>query len=242
MRETQHIDGPIIEPDDFAKIAAVDMLEYTHPSETVVQNLTLEALLEEEVGVRGVVKFQPLSAPCNSTYHAVKSSGRRPLSVIDLHVIHCTQSSGRALGVARYFTTSNAGGSTQSVNDDNECYRCLRDDQIPWGAPGANYHGLHYEQVGFVTWSKFLWSRTHRRTIARTAWKVARDLKRYGNRPVWLTEEKLRAGERRGITDHATCSKVFGGDHTDPGPNWPRALFMSLVKTFYVTIKIGRIA
>lgn len=235
------VDGVLIGPEDWDQIAAVDMLEYKHAAEEVIHNFTFEALLDEERGVRGVVRFQPYGADCNTSYHARKFSGRRPLGVIGIHIIHCTQSTGRALGVARYFAGATAGGSTQYVIDDNECYRCLRDDQIPWGARGANYRGQHYEQVGFVSWSKFFWSRTHRRTINRTAWKVARDCKRYGNPPKWLNEAQLRGGER-GISDHATCTRAFGGDHTDPGPNYPRALFMSLVKSFYVVIKVGRLA
>lgn len=238
---SQMVEGDLIQPDDTVAIAAVDMREYNHPAEEVLYNHTFEALLDVELGKRGFVKFQPYSANCITTYKARKNSGRRPLDQIFLHVLHCTQSSGRALGTARYFTSPAAGGSTQYVNDDNECYRCLRDDQIPQGAPGANYHGLHYEQVGYVSWGKYIWSRKHRRTINRTAWKVARDCKRYGNPPRWCNEVALRAG-KHGITDHATCTKAFGGDHTDPGPNYPRALFLSLVKTFYVAIKVGRLA
>lgn len=238
---TQTKADKMIHPDDTAAVAAVDMLEYKHPAEEIIHNLTFEALLDEELSARGAVKFQPYSAACKQAYKATKSSGLRPLGEIWLHVIHCTQSNGRALGVARYFSGNVAQGSTQYVNDDNECYRCLRDEQIPWGAPGANYHGLHYEQVGFVSWSKFLWSRKHRRTVCRTAWKVARDCKRYGNPPRWLKESALRAG-KHGITDHATCTRAFGGSHTDPGPNYPRALFMSLVRASYAVIKIRRIA
>ena len=229
--------GPLIQPSDKEAIAAVDQIEYDHPAPHEIHEIhrKLEAKLP-------AVKFMPYSANCKTDFHAYHSSGRRPLSVINLHVIHCTQSDpGTARAIASYFSTSGAGGSTQYVLDDFSCYRCLQDWQIPWGAPGANYRGLHYEQCGWASWTQFLWSKTHRRTMLRCAWKVARDCKRYGNAVRWLTDAQLKAGES-GITDHNTCSRVFGGTHTDPGPGYPRRLFMTFVRTFYVTIKVARIA
>jgi len=234
--------GPLILPHEAEKIAEVDALEYAHPPEQIIANFLFE--LEQERGLMGIAlpKFKPYSAACNQEFRAVKSSGTRPLSQIKHHVIHCTQSDpGTARAIARYFSTPSAGGSTQYVLDDYDCYRTLPDWVICWGAPGANYNGLHYEQCGWAHWTQFIWSRTHRRTLLRTAWKVARDCKRYGNRVRWLTDDQLRRHED-GITDHNTCSRVFGGSHYDPGKGWPRKLFMGFVRTFYVSIKVARIA
>jgi sarcosine oxidase delta subunit len=234
--------GPLILPHEADKIAAVDAMEYDHPSPEIISNIHFEGEKARKLSGVASHKFKPYNAPCNTQFHASKSSGVRPLNQIKFHVIHCTQSDpGTARAIASYFHGANAGGSTQYVNDDYDCFRTLPDHVICWGAPGANYHGLHYEQCGWANWTQFIWSRKHRRTMLRTAWKVARDCKRYGNRVRWLTDDQLRRNED-GITDHATCSRVFGGTHTDPGKGYPRRLFMTFVRASYAVIKVRRIA
>lgn len=224
-----------IQPDDEKLIAQVEMLESDHPF--------IDVLVEMEYrqrNLQGLVPPRPIKADCSTRYTAKRVSGRRPLSEIQHHILHCTQGS-TARAAASWFENPDSQGSAHKCLDDKICYRTMRDDQIPWGAPGANYRGLHYEQAGFVNWSQAVWSQTHRRTIMRTAFHVARDCKKYGNPVVWLTESKLLEG-RPGISDHATCTKAFGGDHTDPGPNYPRRLFMTLCRGYYLAMKVRLVA
>ena len=216
-----------------AKIAEVDKKEAAHPD--------LATLLDIERSLTGAIPFTAYSENCNTTFPAYHSSGVRPLTVIDLIVIHATQG-GTARSNASYFSRPTSGGSTQLVVDDYICYRCLRDDQIAWGAPGANYTGFHIEQCGYSSWLKSMWSTTHRRTLLRAAYKTALHCKRYGIKVRFLTAANLKAGMRDGITTHAECSIAFGGDHTDPGTGWPRLLFMTLVRSAYAAIQIRQIA
>src|SRR3954462_4520974 len=124
----------VISPDDLELIAQVDSVESEHPS--------LETLLAHEQGLRGAVTApDAITADCRAGFHAIHSSGKRPLTVIDLICVHATQG-GTSRSVASYFTTPQSGGSATLVVDDNSCYRCLADNEIPWGAPGANYHGF----------------------------------------------------------------------------------------------------
>jgi hypothetical protein len=226
---------PMIQPDELDKIEEINKLSSQHP--------TIEELLHHEMSlVRRSIVSEPISADCHNDYKAFHTSGRRPLSEIDLIVVHSTEG-GTARTVASYFSTPGSGGSAHLVVDDNACERCLRDDQIPWGAPGANYNGFHIEQCGYAKWVASLWSSTHRKTLMRAAYKAALHYKRYLNgSPRFLTAANLKAGMRNGITTHAECSKAFGGDHVDPGKGWPRVLFMTLVRGYFISLKVRKIA
>jgi len=212
-------------------INAADCIEHRHP--------TTADLLAAEFRARTLSSFREqsptsISANCDKSFHARKTSGLRPLSVIDLNVIH-SEESATAISAASWFENPRAQGSAHLCIDDNICYRTLDDDEIPWAAPGANYHGLHYEQAGFAGWARTIWETKHRQTIIRTAYKIAYHSRKYGIGVRWLSADQLRAGIRSGTTSHAECTKAFGGTHTDPGAGYPRRLLMTLVRAFYYT-------
>jgi hypothetical protein len=171
-----------------------------------------------------------IKADCHTTYRAFHDSGPRDTAVIIWVVMHSTEG-GTAESVARYFTSRLAGGSTQLVVDDDACYRCLPNDVIPWGAPGANTKGFHIEQCGYAHWTAAEWA-AHDRTLDRAAYKAAFHCHKFGIPPVFVGHAGLLA-RHPGITTHAECTKAFGGDHTDPGLGWPRAVFMAKVQGFY---------
>jgi hypothetical protein len=224
----------LILPDDIAAIDEADTKELAHPD--------LSELLEVERSFMSArISTEAIAADCHTTYHAYHVSGTRPLSVINLIVMHATQG-GTSRSVSKYFKMPTSGGSATMVVDDYSCYRCLRDDEIPWGAPGANYNGIHIEQCGYSSWLKSMWSTTHRKTLMRAAYKAAYHCKKYGLKPRFLTAANLKAGMRNGITTHAECTKAFGGDHTDPGTGWPRLLFMTLVRGYYTALKVRKVA
>ena len=92
--------------------------------------------------------MQPINAACDRTYYkAVHHGGTRALSDILWIVLH-DEESPTAKSAAAYFQTQASGGSAHLCVDDNECYRCLANEDIPWGAPGANTNGFHIEQAG----------------------------------------------------------------------------------------------
>lgn len=174
--------------------------------------------------------MDPIQAPCiKSFYPAYRSSGSRKTSEIKWIVLHSTEG-GTAASVARYFFSPAAQGSTHLVVDDYECYRCLPNSAVPWGAKGANRAGFHIEQCGFARWKTANWL-LHRNTIKRAAYKTAFHAVRFKIPLVWLKAADLEAG-RPGITSHAEVSKAFGGDHWDPGPGWPRWMFMWWVRKY----------
>lgn len=175
-------------------------------------------------------KTQPIAAPCSSEFKAVHHSGTRSLKELRWIIVHSTEGS-TARGAASWFANPASRGSAHLCVDDNECYRTLSDSKIPWAAQGANTRGFHIEMAGFARWSAYVWGTKHRRTINRAAYKAALRCKKYGIPARWRTATELRAG-KKGISSHANCSKAFGGDHWDPGPGFPRRLFMRRVRYY----------
>lgn len=217
----------LIEPHEADLIAEADSKELVHPP--VFELLELE---RTAVIPRAALPTMSIGATCSKQHFPAKrASGRRPLSQIKWIVIHSTEG-GTALGAAMWFRNPTAGGSAHLCLDDDFCYRTLGDDVIPWGAQGANYHGFHIEQAGFARWIATMWSKTHRRTLMRSAYKTALHCRRYGIPVRFVTAAQLKQGVS-GITTHNECSKAFGGTHWDPGSGWPRRLFMTMVRGYF---------
>ncbi len=178
---------------------------------------------------------KPVQALCDTTYTAVHTSGvRKPEDVIWI-VLHSTEG-GTAESVARYFSTPQSGGSAHLVVDDDDCYRCLRNIDVPWAAPSANRAGFHIEQCGFARWSADEW-KAHDLTLRRSAYKAALHASFFGIPLRWINAVGLRTN-RAGVTTHAEVSKAFGGsDHTDPGAGFPKTLWMKYAKGYLLDMQ-----
>lgn len=173
----------------------------------------------------------PIDSPCSREFFpAYHTSGKRPLENIWWIVWHDEEAS-TARSAATYFQSKASGGSAHLCVDDSECYRCLPNEAIPWGAPGANENGFHIEQAGFAKWSAVIW-KSHVNTLRRCAWKTAVHCKQFGIPTVFLRADDLKAN-KKGITTHREVSKAFGGTHTDPGPLYPIAMVMWFVRRYY---------
>ena len=172
---------------------------------------------------------RPITAPCKQR-RAKHDSGPRRASQIKHVVIHSTEG-GTARSVAAFFATT-AQASTQLVVDDLECYRCVPDLVIPWGARGANTSGLHIETCGFARWSRGQWL-LRIKTLERSAYKAAVWSYSFGIPARRLTNEQLAAGRLKGFVSHAQCFQVFGGSvRTDPGHLYPWDLYLDLVRRY----------
>jgi len=172
-----------------------------------------------------------MRTPCRVLRAANDSGPRRPAE-IRLVVVHSTEG-GTAHSNAAYFHDPDTKASTQLVVGDDTCYRCVPDLVIPWGARGANRHGLHVEHVGYARWERETWLE-HRSMLERSAAKVGRWTWLYRIPRRWLTVEQLKDG-RRGLCTHADASIAFPPNdaHHDPGPGFPKAYYLSRVKHFY---------
>lgn len=227
----------VILPHETARIAQVDRIEHDHAGREAIH---AHALAHASGVSLAAAAPAPIAANCDRTYRAVHSSGKRPLDQIWTMLLHDEEAS-TALAAALWFTNPASGGSATFCIDDAHCFRTLGDDDIPWGAPGANYHGLHFEQAGFAAWHRNEWTPKHHAEIDRCAFKVAFHIRKYranGCKVVFLDHTDLERGRLKGITTHAECTKAFGGTHTDPGAGYPIDVFMARCEAFYAAMTI----
>jgi len=182
--------------------------------------------------------MEPLWMTACKPLRAKHDSGPRTAASIKHVVIHSTEG-GTAESNARFFATT-AEASTQLVVDDKECYRCVPDLVIPWGAPGVNSDGLHIENCGFARWSREEWL-AHDQTLRRSAAQAAKWSWQYKIPRRWLTVTELQSGAK-GFCCHVDATQAFPNNsgHTDPGPNFPRDVYMGYVNEYYAEIRAAR--
>lgn len=194
--------------------------------------------------------MQKVSASCKMTYQATRKSGERKLTDIRWLVLHSTEvkayksrpimvrNVASAETVARSFSRKTAEGSAHLVIDDTDCFRCLRNTDIPWAAPGANTKGFHIEQCGFAAWSHDEWM-LHEDMLDRVAYKLAYHAHLFRIPLAFVSANGLRAN-RRGVTTHAEVSEAFPndqGNHHDPGVNYPLRYVFALAKNHLAEIE-----
>lgn len=180
--------------------------------------------------------MQRIKAPARRDYFpAYHTSGHR--SAIDIrHVVWHDTEGGSAAGIASYFQSHTSGGSAHLVADNTECQRCLDNTTIPWGAPGFNTSGLHFEQCSWARWPRARWLTQHI-MLHRVAYKTARWCKEYDIPVRFLTGAFIAEhypNVPAGITTHLeiTRSGKYGDTHTDPGLGYPRRMVMGLTRIY----------
>lgn len=179
-----------------------------------------------------------IGASCRTTYTAYHKSGSRPVKDIIWIVLHSTEGGTSAGNIARYFQSPKSGGSAHLVIDDNACYRCLRNTDIPWGAPGANEQGFHIEQVAYAAWTQKQWL-AHEHMLERVAFKMAYHAHLFSIPLRFVDAAGLKRGVK-GVTTHAEVSKAFPnnvGNHHDPGTGYPMGYVLALAKKYLAEIK-----
>jgi hypothetical protein len=199
---------------------------------------TCVRLLKQAAELQSEAEIEPLWTIVPKMRRAAHDSGPRTASSIKHVVIHSTEG-GTAASVASFFATT-AEASTQLVVDDKEVWRMVPDLVIPWGAPGVNSDGLHIEHAGFAKWSRDEWL-SHDRMLRLSAANAARWAWQYKIPRRWLTVDELKAGAR-GFCCHIDATKAFPNNsgHSDPGPGFPRDVYMGYVDDYYAAIKADR--
>lgn len=157
---------------------------------------------------------------------------------IRLEVIHdmeADETSTTAEAIARMFQKTSVKKSAHYCYDNDSVVQCVLDKDVAYAAPGGNRDGRHYELAGFAHQSTEEW-RDHfsLSMLAQVAIDVSDACDASGNQKTWLSDRELFAG-RRGIIDHAGISRVYKlSDHTDPGPNFPKDLFVDMVRSAHL--------
>jgi len=157
---------------------------------------------------------------------------------IDLIVVHDMES-GEGLHTAEdtaQFFKNGSGGRPSSAHvcvDSNSLVECVHDKDIAYQAPGANSNGLGAEHAGVARQTLAEWQDPYSEAMLHisAAWTAIKCIK-YGVPIKYVDWHGLLRGER-GITTHNDVSLAFHkSTHWDPGPHFPMAHYIELVK-FY---------
>lgn len=160
---------------------------------------------------------------------------RRTVNKIVIHAMDAPEKGTTAESVAKYFQTLPATDqkSAHICCDSNSTVQCVWDNDIAYAAPGCNHDGIQIELAGYTAQTAAEWMDEYSMaTLQEAARAVAYYLKKYELPAVHLTDEQLRTGAR-GIVGHYQVTAVYptlGHGHTDPGPHFPWAEFMGMVR------------
>lgn len=152
----------------------------------------------------------------------------------DLIVVHDMEYPERltaAEDVAHFF----AGGSTQASAhfciDADSIVQSVLEKNVAWHAPGANSNGIGLEHAGYAAQRADEWADAYSAAeLALSAQLAAVLCKKYAIPAAYVDVAGLLAGHR-GITTHNNVSLAFKqSSHTDPGPNFPMARYIDLVR------------
>jgi Putative peptidoglycan binding domain/N-acetylmuramoyl-L-alanine amidase len=162
---------------------------------------------------------------------------RRRVRLVCIHAMQSAEGRNTAQDVAQFFARQPHGGgggsSAHECIDADSVVGCVKDTDTAWAAPGANADGVHLELAGMSEQSTSQWEDAYsRQVLALAAKRAALYLRKYNLPARWLTLAQLRDGSSRGLTTHVDVTKsgIGSGDHWDPGPHFPRDLFLGLVQ------------
>ena len=172
------------------------------------------------------------SIPAHPTNYYV---GRiKPVLYIVIHTGETDEGATPAEGMGNWFGQEHPAGQRSSAHrgaDTDSICTYVADSNTAFGAPNVNANGWHLEHAGRAGQTTAQWDDDASRAIlANGALAAAEASKRLGIPARWLTDAELRAGNVKGFITHAQASRVLGGTHWDPGPNFPADRYMALVK------------
>jgi len=162
--------------------------------------------------------------------NVTRTSGR----TIDLVVIHTMETAerlGAAEAVAHWFSRPETEVSAHYCVDADSVVQCVREQDIAWHARGGNKQSIGIELAGRAGQGRAGWEDEYSTEVLQRAAVVAADVCRRYEIPVrWVRAPGLLEG-RRGLTGHVEVSRAFHrSDHWDPGPAFPVARFVDLVR------------
>ena len=153
----------------------------------------------------------------------------REVRLIVMHDMEVVESATTAETVARMFATTDRDASTHYCIDQDSVVQGVEVTDTAWAAPGANADGIQLEHAGYARQSRSDWL-DDMGTLRQSARLSAGLAKRFGIPAKRLSLGQLKDPSIKGFVGHADVSRAFRlSTHTDPGPNFPWDVYLSLV-------------
>lgn len=161
-------------------------------------------------------------------------AGRTSVQFIVIHATDGSEGRTSAEDGAAYDARRSEKVSTHYFHDSDSTVQCVRTEDIAWAAyPHGNHLGIQHELCGLASQTAAQWEDpASLGTLHQAARQVARDCLKWGIPVRHITPSQMAAGVK-GIGGHWDVTRAFpadGGDHTDPGPNFPWDLFLRMVQ------------
>ena len=158
--------------------------------------------------------------------------GKRLVRLIVIHSMEAPEKGDTAEEIAKFFQNPPKPASAHLCIDNNSIVRCVLDDHIAGGAPGANEDGIQLELAGYAKQTEAEWLDEYGLQLLDNAANAAAQFCLKFDIPVRrLTNEELADLKSRGFVSHAQVSEVFKrSDHWDPGPGFPWKFFLDKVE------------
>jgi hypothetical protein len=168
-------------------------------------------------------------------YWQIIPSTPRTIDIIGIHSAEAAELPNTAEALGAYFNrhpqiTGGRKASTHLGVDCDSVGWYVPFENIAYAAGGINQNGIHIEHAGYARQTRAEWLDDYSEAMLRLSASLTASLcVRYQIPAVWLTPKDLLAKER-GITSHYNACIAFGGDHWDPGYEFPEDLYIEWVR------------
>lgn len=160
-------------------------------------------------------------------------AGRKKVDLVVIHTMEAAEKPNTAENVAAWFAGASAPKASAHYNVDcDSVVQSVKEEDVAWHAPGANHNGIGIEHAGFAKQNAADWSDDFStRMLVLSAKLVAGICKRWSIPIVKLSPEDVKAG-KRGLCGHIDVTNGLNGGkgHWDPGPNFPWARYLDMVR------------
>lgn len=159
----------------------------------------------------------------------------RTIDLVVIHDMEYPEALDAAEQVAQFFARQKkdpkTGSSAHYNVDTDSVVQSVAEHDVAWHAPGANHNGIGIEHAGYAAQRAEQWADEYSDAELRLSARLSADLcTRHKLPAVYVDAAGLLRGER-GITTHWQVTLAFKrGSHTDPGPNFPMAHYVGLVR------------
>ena len=163
-----------------------------------------------------------------------KQVENRQIHKLVIHSMEAPEKGDTAEAVAHYFATLDRPASAHYCVDDNSIVQTCQCAWVAYGAPGANHDGVHIELAGYARQTAEEWADPFSLAMLKLAAELCAKIlvPRFEVPVLYLSAPMMAAKpDARGFTMHRDVSAAFHkSTHTDPGPAFPIADFLALVR------------